>query len=42
MGFQRFLDKIESGDGDADIDLVLFALILIGAAIGVAARYFIH
>lgn len=40
MGFQRFLDKVESGD--ADIDLVLFALILIGAAIGVAARHFIH
>ena len=40
MGFQRFLDKVESGDGD--IDLVLLVLIVIGAATGIAARYFIR
>lgn len=40
MSFQQFLDKVESGDGD--LDMVLFALILLGAIAGIAARHFTH
>ena len=38
MGFQRFIEKVESGDGD--LDMVLFAIILLGAIAGIAARHF--